>query len=411
VLVLRRQKLIEKLESESITILFSGASKVKTADQHYDFFVNNNFYYLTLLNEPNMALVIIKGKNMQKSFVFKEFRTPERALWDGELLSPEIVKQTSKVDEVRNIETLESFLQSVTSSSRANIFGKLGKLNLDLEASNLDSTSYKFLDKIKDVHPYLQVNNIHMDLASLRMIKDELEIKAIKEAIKTTNAGLNNVMKHLEGGRYEYEMVAHYLHILNLENKKESFKTIAASGKNATILHYVDNNQKLGDNDLMLFDLGVYHDHYASDISRTYPVSGKFTPRQKEVYEIVLKANKETIKMLKPGVTWREFNEFAAKILIEGLYQLGLIKSDEEYRKYYYHSIGHFLGLDVHDIGNYEVALEPGMVVTVEPGLYIAEEGIGIRIEDDILITKDGAINLSKDIIKEIKDIEKFMAK
>jgi Xaa-Pro aminopeptidase len=410
-LVLRRQKLIERLEDQSITILFSGTSLVKTADQHYDFFVNNNFYYLTLLDEPNMALVLIKGKNTQRSFIFKEFRTPERALWDGELLSPERVKEISKVDEVRNIETLEWFIQSVTSSSRANVYGKLSKLNLDLEASNLNSTAYKFLAKIKDIHPYLQVGNVHMDLAILRMIKDDLEIKAIKEAIKTTNTGLNNVMKHLEAGRYEYEMVAHYLHMLNLENKTESFKTIAASGKNATILHYVDNNQTLGENDLMLFDLGVYHDHYASDISRTYPVSGKFSARQKEVYEVVLKANKETIKMLKPGVTWKEFNEFATKILIEGLYKLGLIKSDEEYRKYYYHSIGHFLGLDVHDVGNYEVALQPGMVVTVEPGLYIAEENIGIRIEDDVLITEDGAINLSKDIIKEIKDIEKFMAK
>jgi Xaa-Pro aminopeptidase len=411
VIVIRRQKLIEKLEDKSITILFSGRPKVKTADQHYDFFVNNNFYYLTHLKEPNMALVIIKGNKETKPIIFKEFRTPERALWDGELISIEDVKLISKVDEVRNIDTLEDFLSRVTTSARGNTFGKLDKLYLDMESNNLNSTSYEFLNKIKNTHPYLNVNNINFEISQLRMIKDDLEITNIKEAIKTTNEALNNVMKHLKGGLYEYQMVAHYLHTLNLANKQESFKTIAASGKNATILHYVDNDSKINHNDLMLFDLGVYHNHYASDISRTYPVSGKFTNRQKEVYEIVLKANKETINMLKPGVTWKEFNDFANKILIEGLYQLGLISSDEEFRKYYYHSIGHFLGLDVHDCGNYEVPLQPGMVVTVEPGLYIAEEGIGIRIEDNVLITESGSLNLSKDIIKEIEDIEKFMNK
>lgn len=410
--VRRRQNLINKLENGSITILFSGRPQVKTADQYYHFFANNNFFYLTKLEEANMALVIVKGNNQVKEILFKEFRSPERALWDGELLTAETVKEISKIEEVRNIETLPSFLAQVTSSSRGNVYGKLDKLNLDLESSNQKSEAYDFLNTlVKDVHPYLQIVNIHFEISTLRMIKDKEEVENIKGAIKVTNEGLNNIMKHLKGGLHEYEMEAHFLHTLNLNNTVESFNTIAASGKNATILHYVDNNQLLGNNDLMLFDLGAYHNRYASDITRTYPVSGKFTPRQKEVYEVVLKANKETIKMLKPGVTWREFNEFATKILVEGMHKLGLIKSDEEYRKYYYHSIGHFLGLDVHDVGDYNVALQPGMVVTVEPGLYIAEEGIGIRIEDDVLITETGAINLSKDIIKEVKDIEKFMSK
>jgi Xaa-Pro aminopeptidase len=411
VVVRRRQNLIKKLEDGSITILFSGKSQVKTCDQYYHFFANNNFYYLTNLTEANMALVIIKGNHQVKEIVFKEIRSPERALWDGELLTIDEVKQIAKVDEVRNIDTLTNFLKMVTSSGRGNTYGKLDKLNLDLESNNLESVAYQFLDDIKEVHPYLQVVNINFELSTLRMIKDSEEIENIKQAIKVTNEGLKNIMKHLKGGAYEYEMEAHFLHTLNLNNVVESFNTIAASGKNATVLHYVDNNQKLGDNDLMLFDLGAYYNRYASDISRTYPVSGKFTPRQKEVYEVVLKANKETIKMLKPGVTWKEFNEFAIKILVEGMYQLGLIKSDEEYRKYYYHSIGHFLGLDVHDVGDYNIALQPGMVVTVEPGLYIAEEGIGIRIEDDVLITETGSINLSEDIIKEVIDIEKFMSK
>ncbi|NLL68730.1 MAG: Xaa-Pro dipeptidase, partial [Acholeplasmataceae bacterium] len=253
------------------------------------------------------------------------------------------------------------------------------------------------------------INNIHQEIAALRMIKSSDEIDNIKKAIKITNEALNNVLKNIKSGIYEYEVVADYNYILGKHNVEPSFDTIAASGHNATVLHYVENNSVIPKNSLMLFDLGVNYSNYASDISRTYPVDGKFTPRQKEFYELVLKANKETIKMLKPGVTWKEFNDYAKDILSSGLIKMGLIKEKEEISKYYYHSIGHFLGLDVHDVGVYNVALQAGMVVTVEPGLYISEEDIGIRIEDDILITENGSINLSIDIPKEIDEIEKLM--
>ena len=406
---LRRLKLTEILSDQSITVIFSGVSKHKTADQSFPFEINRNFFYLTGLNEANMALLIIKSGLTVKEYIFKEIRSPERALWDGELLSVEETSQISKVSTIRNIDLLPHFLKMVTSSTRSAEFGKLETIYLDLETNNLDSQSYKLSNDIKTIHPYLQIKNIHNELAQLRMIKDESEVANLKKAIAITKIGLNHIMKNLKAGIYEYQVQAEYEYILNMNQSKPSFDTIAASGHNATVLHYVKNDSILQDNDLMLFDLGANYQNYASDISRTYPVSGKFSSRQKEFYQIVLKANKESIKMLKPGVTWKEYNDFAKNILAEGLIKLGVISDPNDIGQYYYHSIGHFLGLDVHDVGNYQMPLQPGMIVTVEPGLYISEENIGIRIEDDILITEDGAINLSKDIIKEIDEIEAFM--
>lgn len=406
---LRRLKLAEKLSDQSITVIFSGLSKHKTADQSFPFEINRNFFYLTGLNEANMALLIIKSGSTVKEYIFKEIRSPERALWDGELLSLEETSQISKVSTIRNIDLLPNFLKMVTSSTRSAEFGKLETIYLDLETNHLDSQSYKLSNDIKTIHPYLQIKNIHNELAQLRMIKDESEVDNLKKAIAITKIGLNHIMKNLKAGIYEYQVQAEYEYILNMNQSKPSFDTIAASGHNATVLHYVKNDSILQNNDLMLFDLGANYQNYASDISRTYPVSGKFSSRQKDFYQIVLKANKESIKMLRPGVTWKEYNDFAKNILAEGLIKLGVISDPNDIGQYYYHSIGHFLGLDVHDVGNYQTPLQPGMIVTVEPGLYISEENIGIRIEDDILITEDGAINLSKDIIKEIDEIEAFM--
>jgi Xaa-Pro aminopeptidase len=215
----------------------------------------------------------------------------------------------------------------------------------------------------------------------------------------------------MKPGLFEYELQAEYNYVLNKNRTTPSFDTIAASGKNATVLHYIDNDSKIPENQLVLFDLGVDYDYYCSDVTRTIPSSGKFTKRQKEVYEVVLEANKKSIEWLRPGVTIKEFNDYGKKILIEGAKKLGLIKEDSEISKYYYHSLGHYLGLDVHDVGNYAKPIPEGALITIEPGLYIAEEGIGIRIEDDVVVTKDGAINLTKDIIKEVADIEAFMKK
>ena len=201
-------------------------------------------------------------------------------------------------------------------------------------------------------------------------------------------------------------MTVSYTH---LGIKKLAFATIAASGKNATVLHYGDNNCKTNDNELMLLDLGAQYKLYNADISRTFPLNGKFTERQKEIYSIVLKANEEVMKAVRPGITTLDLQKKCKEILAEGCKRIGLIKEDAELDKYYFHGVSHPLGLDTHDVRIRGMKLKPGMVLTDEPGLYIPEEGIGIRIEDDILVTEDGYENLSAGIIKSIEEIEKFM--
>ena len=218
-------------------------------------------------------------------------------------------------------------------------------------------------------------------------------------------------MRNAKAGMKEYELEAYFDFNCKSKGVKDlAFKTIAAAGKNATVLHYVDNNAEMKDGDLILFDLGAQYKYYNADISRTFPVNGKFTERQKEVYNAVLSVNEEIIKTIKPGITTAEINEKANDLLGEACVKLGLLEDKKDFRKYYFHSIGHSLGLDTHDIViDRNFTFEPGMVYTVEPGLYIPEESIGIRIEDDILVTEDGAISLTKDMIKTVDEIEEFM--
>src|SRR5690554_1345938 len=412
----RRNNYLKISEKESISIFYSGHAKHKSNDQYFPFSVNRNFFYLTNIVQQDVILVIINGKNKADSFLFVEKQDPIKALWDGKTLTFEEASDISgiKLENIRDINTFKTFINQLLGFSRAAQFGVINNLYFDLDKQKysdyLSLTEFN-ANKFKKLYFAINILNSNPLLTTLRMVKDKFEVEQTKKAIEITNDALNHLLKTIKPGINEFEIEAEYNYILNKNNVIPSFDTIAAGGKNATILHYVDNNQKINDNELLLLDLGVDYNNYCSDISRTYPVNGKFTVRQKQIYEIVLKANKETIKWLKPGRTISEFNEFGKKILTEGLKSIGLIKEDSEITKYYYHSLGHYLGLDIHDVGHYSEVIPEGAIITVEPGLYIAEEGIGIRIEDDILITKDGNINLSESIIKEIDDIEAFMSK
>jgi Xaa-Pro aminopeptidase len=246
----------------------------------------------------------------------------------------------------------------------------------------------------------------------MRRIKSTDEVNEIRKAIQHTKKGIESVFTLAKVGMNERTLEATFEYNIKLSGSSGiSFDTIVASGKNATVLHYIENNQEIPEDALVLLDLGAYHNQYAADISRTFPVSGKFTERQAQLYNMVLEVNKETIKRVKPGIYVKELNDFAKDMLAQGMIDLGMIKEKSEITKYYYHGVSHYLGLDVHDVGTYSEKIEPGVVITVEPGIYIEEEGIGIRIEDDILVTEDGYENLSKDIIKEVKDIENFINK
>jgi len=261
--------------------------------------------------------------------------------------------------------------------------------------------------EIQRLFPYVRIKDVSTKIAELRTIKDEEEIYNIKKAIEITREGILNIIKNSKSGMYEYELEAYFDFSLRKNGVKDfAFKPIVASGPNSTILHYSANNRKTQEGDLVLLDLGAQYNYYSGDISRTFPITRQFSPRQAEIYQIVLDTQKEVQSQAKPGLTLFELNEIAKKSLAESCKKIGLIKTDEELSKYYFHSVSHFLGLDTHDVGDRNMPLKPGMVITNEPGLYIEEEGIGVRIEDDLLITQNGCENLAREIPKEIEEIE-----
>lgn len=410
----RQEKVLKNLKNGSILILYSGVAPKKSADQVYPYEVNRNFYYLTGIDQADSYLLMIKGANSHKSILFLEPYTELKALWEGEVLKFDVAKELSQVDDVLANNTIKNVTSQFLSPTRNATFGEIKYLYFDFERLHMFESPYtieKLANSFSKLYPHLKIKSINSFINDLRSVKEESEIDLIKEAIAITKEGLLNIFHNAEPGLKENQLEAYYNFVLNWHGVKPSFKTIAGSGVNGTVLHYEKNNDFTKDNELILFDLGVEYNKYCSDISRTIPVNGKFTDRQKEIYEIVLNCNKEVIKFLKPGVTNLEFNNYAKKLLAEGLIKIGKIKDESELSKYYYHSIGHFLGLDVHDVGDYTKPFKAGQILTVEPGLYLKDEKIGIRIEDNILLTKDGSINLSASIPKEITDIERIMQK
>ena len=405
---INRKNLLDKIQDNSVVILFAGNAPKKTADEAYRFTPNRNFYYLTGVEEENHILVMSKIDGVEKSILFIKDIDLELEKWIGKSLRKDEALEITAVDEVMFKSDFEGYLHKLIAVKEE------FNLYLDLERDGFnspDSISQSFAKEIISKYPQIRVRNIYGKIASERLVKSEEEIENIKKAIEITIAGVENLMKNAKAGMKEYELEAYFDFNCKSKGVKDlAFNTIAAAGKNATVLHYVDNDSEIKDGDLILFDLGAQYKYYNADISRTFPVSGKFTERQKEVYNAVLSVNEEIIKMIKPGVTTVEINERANDLLGEACVKLGLLEDKKDFRKYYFHSIGHSLGLDTHDIvidRNFTFA--PGMVYTVEPGLYIPEESIGIRIEDDILVTEDGCINLTKNMIKTVEEIENFM--
>lgn len=411
-----RNAVLRRIEDRSMVLLYSGQAPFKTVDQYYPFTPNKNFHYLTGLIEQNMKLVLLRDGDTKKCFLFIEETTEYMRQWIGERMSKKEASEITGIDEknIKYLSEFDAFIDRVMGYKRGIETRVPKNLYLDLyrQKAMEKALSLDVFDAILSNYKELNIKNVNEHLSYLRMFKDNYELEQLKDAISITEKGLNRVMDSLKIRDNEHQIEADFLHEITLNNATaNSFNTIAAAGKNATVLHYENNNDALTDGDLILLDLGALKDNYGADISRTYPINGKFTKRQKELYNIVLDVNKETIAYVKPDITWKELNDFAKNLLAKKCQAIGLIKETEEIKQYYYHSIGHFLGLDVHDVGHYNEALQEGMVLTIEPGLYIKEEGIGIRIEDNILVTKDGATNLSKNIIKEVKDIEQYMAK
>lgn len=404
-----RNRFMNKIENNSVVILFAGNAPKKTGDELYRFTPNRNFYYLTGVDEEEHIVVLSKFKDIINEKLFLKEIDLSEEMWNGRTLRDNEGIDISGIDDTVYMKEFASYINRlIKGAEEINLY-----LDLDRESINEDdSKANEFARNMKNKYPQIVIKNLSSKITPLRMIKSKAEIVEIRKAIEITIDGVEALMKNSKVGMKEYELEAYFDFICKTKGSKDfAFNTIAAAGKNATTLHYVENNSELKNDDLILFDLGAQWNYYNADITRTFPINGKFTSRQKEVYEAVLRVNKAVISKLKPGVDYKELNSWATELIAEECIKLGIIKEKDEVRKYYWHSIGHNLGLDTHDVEpqGRNFIFEEGMVFTVEPGIYIEEEEIGIRIEDDILITKDGCEVLTKNMIKEVEEIENFM--
>lgn len=402
-----REDLIQQMEEKSVAIVFSGQTAHRSADSFFPFLVNRNFYYLTALEQENIVLLIIKkqGEVQEELFISQSDVLLEK--WMGKKYSKKEVQDISGITHIHWLDNFEKrLLQLMNEYEYENIY-------LDLEKNQWENGSQKgliFSKEIAEKAPYLDIKNLFPLVRDLRMIKSAQEIENIKKAIRLTAKGIDSIMREMKAGLREYQLEALFDFTIKYAGARDrAFDTIVAGGNNATILHYTENKDFLTEGDLVLFDLGADFQHYCADISRTLPVGGKYTQRQRELYEMVLKVQDEVIKAIKPGIHFSELNRIAIKVLSEECLKIKLIDRPEEISKYYYHGVSHYLGLDTHDVGRRDRKLEAGMVLTVEPGIYIQEEGIGIRIEDNVLVTKEGREVLSKAIPKTIEEIEQIM--
>lgn len=396
----RRNMLISSCNDNEISIIFAES---EPAYPRY-FKQDNNFLYFTGINVPKAVLVMgqIKGKKFSTLFIEREI--PERVVWEGKKMSPKEATATSGIEQ---IVFLDEFIRTICI-----YLYSTEKCYVNMNYSSPDSALSKgqrFVEQIRSRFPQIQFRDIVSSISPLRAVKDINEIEQIHKAIDATAMGIENIMKSAKPGMMEYELEA----ILNYEVQRTGmrhmgFKSIVASGMNATTLHYGDNNCEIGEDDLILLDVGASCNNYSADISRTFHVSGTFNKRQKAVYEEVLCVNKAIIEMVKPGVSLVDLNQKTVQLITQSLQKLDLIENPEDYRKYYMHSVSHHLGMDTHDIVGRDTILEAGNIITVEPGIYIPEEAIGIRIEDDILVTESGYRNLSLHIPKEIADLEEL---
>lgn len=405
---IRRKKLLSQMEENSVAIIFAGTSKITSEDEFFPFIVNRNFFYLTGIMQENSVLMLIKGLGEEKEYLFIDPYDPVKERWTGKRITPEEAKSTSMMKNVYFTTSLESILELTFGKEE---YGMIEKVYVDLTPEiKIQHNCYTtdFANKIETKYG-VKVENVYPFLMKMRMIKSEEEIENLREAIKKTNLGINKLIMNLYPGKYEYEL-ADLFEFNGREKGKDNlaFSTIIAAGVNSTCMHYPTQDCKIMEDDIILFDLGYRHNLYCADISRTYPVNGVFSPMQRKIYEAVLNCNKAVISYIREGLTIKDLQEFALNYLKNECVRMKLISPEEDIRKYYIHNVSHHLGLDTHDISNRDIPLEAGNVITVEPGLYFPELKIGVRIEDDVLVTKSRAEVLSGGIIKEINDIEKM---
>lgn len=408
----RRQKLFNLLPEGSMAIIHSGVSKIASEDEVYPFKVNNDFFYLTGFEQENSILVLIKGIGEEKSYLFIDEYSELKEKWTGKKFT---------LDEAGLISDLKNVLVNGVLDSKIDLaiqkgslqYGEIKTVFMDERAAIHVHENFTVCDekeRISSLYPHIEFQDIHSLITKLRMVKSKYEIECLQEAINLTTLGINKILNEMSPGKKEYELADIFeFYGRELERTNLAFSTIVASGANATILHYPSQMSVIKENDLVLLDLGYSYKGYNADISRTYPVKGRFSDLQRKIYDVVLLCNKAVIEYASIGLTLLDLQNFATEFLSNELIRRGLMKESDDIKKYYYHNVSHHLGLDTHDVADRSKPLEAGNVITVEPGLYFAEYGIGIRIEDDVLITEDGTEVLSRNIKKDIADIEKML--
>lgn len=408
--IARRKAVLEHIEKGSVAILYSGEGIPQSMDDCCPFEANHHFFYLTGLRRENMALVLSRSAGEDKTILFIEEAVPAMERWTGRRVTKDEAKAISGIDDVRYIDTLESAIGRMVAREAVSAAYFDGYKNA---MTDTDSYNMAKAKRFAAAYPMIQLRNIHPLLAGMRMVKDEYEVECIREAIALTDKGLRRILSTLEPGQMEYQAQAEFEYAIRYHGAEgTAFDTIAGSGLNGCMLHYGTNHCRMEEGKLLLLDLGAKTKGYCADITRTYPVSGKYSARQKEIYDIVLAANQRVAQEAKPGLTLKQLNEICKQVLAEGLMAIGKIQSADEIGTYYMHGVSHHLGLDTHDATAHdETLLAPGMVITNEPGLYIDEEEIGIRIEDDLLITENGCEVLSRSVPRTTEEIEALMAR
>ena len=409
----RRENLFNKMPDDSLCILFAGAAKLCSEDAQYPFMSNRNFYYFTNIEQENSILVMIKSTFDKKTYLFIDEYDEVKEKWTGKRITNDQARRTSDIDDIRTTNTFESFLSLALGSSN-NQFGKIKTVLIDLSPELKIKSSFStenFKAFLEAEYSNVEVKDIYQSIVELRMVKSQIEIENIVSAIQGTNSGICDTIFRMKPYMYEYELSDNFEFYGRKNGFRElAFPTITAGGKNATCLHYPSQKCQISESELVLFDLGYKFNGYSADISRTYPINGKFEGKAKEIYEAVLECNKAVIKYVRAGMTIADLQKYTIEFLKEECIKRGLMSKDDDIKKYYYHNISHHLGLDTHDASLRDKPLENGNVITVEPGLYFANYGIGVRIEDDVLISEGFGECLSKDIFKEVSDIERLLS-
>lgn len=425
----RRQQIAKIIGNDSIAIIKAKDVSIRNGDADFKYRPDSNFYYLTGCHEPHALLVICPEYEYGTDILFCREVDKVNEIWNGPMLGLEGAKSELMFDHAYDINSIDNVLPIIM-QGREKVYFMLGE-NSELDKKVVEWTKIVKKEKWAKSQAPHELVSIKNHLDDMRVYKSKNEIKCLQESANIADEAHIKMIKSCKPGMYEYNLNAEFMHCLINHNSQPSYLPIIGGGDNACILHYVNNNQELKDGDLVLIDAGAESGYYASDITRTFPVNGKYTKAQKEVYSIVLAAHTAAVSKVKPGNHWNEPHEAAVKVIAQGLLDLGLIKGELEevlenhkYAQFYMHKTGHWLGLDVHDCGEYSVdglwvELEPSMVLTIEPGIYIPSDakvpskykGIGIRIEDDVLVTATGNKILSDKVPRTIKAIEALMEK